>query len=179
MLPFDIFPFIIYRMKIYMSNIEHIKNIPDLEKKLSESELLQYNRFTSKNRKLQYLLSHAIVRDVCGENIVVENGKPTIKSGFVSIAHKDNWVVVAVSKKQVGIDIENTNVARNFVEQSELLGLPKTKYKKTFYKNFVEFEARFKFGDSADKANTYFYEMDNYLIGICTKEKNIQFIFGV
>lgn len=179
MLPFDIFPFIIYRMKIYMSNIEHIKNIPDWEKKLSESELLQYNRFTSKNRKLQYLLSHAIVRDVCGENIVVENGKPTIKSGFVSIAHKDNWVVVAVSKKQVGIDIENTNVARNFVEQSELLGLPKTKYKKTFYKNFVEFEARFKFGDSADKANTYFYEMDNYLICICTKEKNIQFIFGV
>ena len=179
MLPFDIFPFIIYRMKIYMSNIEHIKNIPDLEKKLSESELLQYNRFTSKNRKLQYLLSHTIVRDVCGENIVVKNGAPTIKSGFVSITHKDNLVAVAVSKKQVGIDIENTDVVRNFVEQSELLGLPKTKYKKTFYKNFVDFEARFKFGDGADKASTYFYEMDNYLIGICTKEKsqNIHFIF--
>ena len=162
-----------------MSNIEHIKNIPDLEKKLSESELLQYNRFTSKNRKLQYLLSHTIVRDVCGENIVVKNGAPTIKSGFVSITHKDNLVAVAVSKKQVGIDIENTDVVRNFVEQSELLGLPKTKYKKTFYKNFVDFEARFKFGDGADKASTYFYEMDNYLIGICTKEKsqNIHFIF--
>ncbi len=166
-------------MKVYMSNIEDIKNLTDLESKLSKSELIQYNRFTSKKRKLQYLLSHAIVRDICGENIVVENGKPTIKSSFVSIAHKDNWVVVAVSKKQVGIDIENTNVVRNFVEQSELLGLPKTKYKKTFYKNFVEFEARFKFGDGADKANTYFYEMDNYLICICTKEKNIQFIFWV
>ena len=165
-------------MKVYMSNIEHIKDASDLEKKLSESELSRYNRFTSKKRKLQYLLSHAIVRDICGENIIVENGTPIIKSGFVSIAHKDNWVLVAVSKKQVGIDIENTDVVRDFVEQSELLGLPKTNDKETFYKNFVEFEARFKFGDGADKANTYFCEKDNYLICICTKEEcqNLHFI---
>ena len=165
-------------MKVYMSNIEDIKNITDLESKLSKSELIQYNRFTSKKRKLQYLLSHAIVRDICGENIVVENGKPTIKSGFVSIAHKDNWVVVAVSKKRVGIDIENTDVVRNFIEQAELLGLHKTHDKQTFYQNFIEFEARFKFGDDADTANIYFCEYGDYLIGICTKEErqNIHFI---
>ena len=165
-------------MKVYMSNIEDIKNMTDLESKLSKSELIQYNRFTSKKRKLQYLLSHAIVRDICGENIVVENGKPTIKSGFVSIAHKDNWVVVAVSQKRVGIDIENTGVVRNFIEQAELLGLPKTHDKQTFYQNFIEFEARFKFGDDADTANIYFCEYGDYLIGICTKEErqNIHFI---
>ena len=165
-------------MKVYMSNIEDIKNMTDLESKLSKSELIQYNRFTSKKRKLQYLLSHAIVRDICGENIVVENGKPTIKSGFVSIAPKDNWVVVAVSKKRVGIDIENTDVVRNFIEQAELLGLHKTHDKQTFYQNFIEFEARFKFGDDADTANIYFCEYGDYLIGICTKEErqNIHFI---
>ena len=165
-------------MKVYMSNIEDIKNMTDLESKLSKPELIQYNRFTSKKRKLQYLLSHAIVRDICGENIVVENGKPTIKSGFVSIAHKDNWVVVAVSKKRVGIDIENTGVVRNFIEQAELLGLPKTHDKQTFYQNFIEFEARFKFGDDADTANIYFCEYGDYLIGICAKEEsqNIHFI---
>ena len=165
-------------MKVYMSNIEDIKNMTDLESKLSKLELIQYNKFTSKKRKLQYLLSHAIVRDICGENTVVENGKPTIKSGFVSIAHKDNWVVVAVSKKRVGIDIENTDVVRDFVKHSELLGLPKTHDKQTFYQNFIEFEARFKFGDGADMANIYFREYGNYLIGICTKEesKNIHFI---
>ena len=96
-------------MKIYMSNIEQIKNITDLEKQLSESDMKQYKQFSNKTRKLQYLVSHAIVQNVCGESIIVnQNGAPTIKSGFISIAHKDNWVLVAVADSKVGIDIENT-----------------------------------------------------------------------
>ena len=163
-----------------MSNIEHIKNIPDLETKLSESELIRYNKFTNNTRKLQYLLSHAMVRDICGENIVLnDSGVPTIKSGFVSIAHKDKLIVVAISKKRVGIDIEDTSVIRDFMGQSELLGLPKTKNKRVFYKNFVQYEAKFKFGGDANKANIYFKEYVNYLIGICTPEDfdNIHFVF--
>ena len=77
-------------MKIYMSNIESIKNRADLETKLSESELLQYRNFSNNTRKLQYLLAHTLVKDVCGENVTVsENGVPTIKSGFVSICRKN------------------------------------------------------------------------------------------
>jgi len=158
-------------MKVYMSNIGRIKNVSDMEKKLSASELIQYSKFSNKTRKLQYLLAHAIVFDACGENVIVnKNGAPTIKNGFVSIAHRDNWVVVAISDFPVGIDIENTSINRDFMGESEVLKLPKTNDAKTFYKNFVQYESEFKFGNNAAAANKYFYEIDDYLIGICTTE---------
>ena len=162
-----------------MSNIEQLQNIPDLENKLSEPARIQYNKFTNKTRKLQYLLSRVIVKDTCGKDIVVdENGKPTIKSGFLSIAHKDNWVIVAISDTEIGIDIENMNVDRDFEKASKLLGIPKTSDRKTFYKNFVRYEAKFKIGKDAKNTHTYFYEMGNYMISICTPKsiKDIHFI---
>ena len=169
-------------MKIYMSNIADIKNVPELESKLSDSDMVQYSKFSNKIRRLQYLLSRVMVMDVFGENIKVDSdGRPTIKSGFISIAHKDNWVVVAVSKTPVGIDIENTDIKRDFAGDSELLKLPKTNDKQTFYKNFVQYEAEFKFGKISDQTHMYFYTKDNYLIGVCSNEaqSDIQFIlFG-
>lgn len=168
-------------MKIYMSNIADIKNLTDMESKLSKSDMLQYKKFSNAKRKLQYLLSRAMVMDVCGENIIVDsNGRPTIKSGFISIAHKDNWVVVATSNTPVGIDIENTDVKRDFVGVSKLLNFPEITDKQTFYKNFVQYEAKFKFGKNADRAHVYFYTKDNYLIGVCSMEQknDIQFILS-
>lgn len=166
-------------MKIYMSNIEEAKNITDMEKDLSILDRAHLAKFSNNTRKLQFLLSRAIVKNVTGESVKVDkNGAPIIKSGFVSIAHKDNFVFVAVSNSNVGIDIENTSINRDFAGQSELLGLPKTKDKEAFYKNFVKYEAEFKFGNDATKAHKYFYEMGNYLICVCTKEltKDIEFI---
>lgn len=162
-----------------MSNIEEAKNIADMEKDLSILDRARFAKFSNNTRKLQFLLSRAIVKNVTGENVLVDkNGAPIIKSGFVSIAHKDNFVLVAVSNSSVGIDIENTSINRDFVGQSELLGLPKTKDKDAFYKNFVKYEAEFKFGNDATKAHKYFYEAGDYLICICTKEliKDIEFI---
>ena len=165
-------------MKVYMSNIEQIKNISDMEKKLSQSELVRYSKISNKTRKLQYLLAHAIVFDTCGENVIVDkNGVPTIKNGFVSIAHRDNLVIVAISNSPVGIDIENTSINRDFMGESELLKLPKTNDAKTFYKNFVQYESELKFGENATEANKYFYEIDNYLIGICTMESSADILF--
>ena len=164
-------------MKIYMSNIEQIKNMATLESKLSDAELIQYGKFSNNVRKLQYLLSHSIVKSVCGENVVVDkNSKPTIKNGFISITHKDNIVIVAVSQMPVGIDIENATIERDFIGESELLNLPKPKDKYDFYKNFVEYEARFKFGNGS--ANAYFYKDGDYLICVCSNEpkNNIEFI---
>lgn len=164
-----------------MSNIEDIKNIADMEKCLSVSDMSRYSAFSNNTRKLQFLLARNIVKNECGENIVVdENGAPTIKNGFISISHKDNLVVVAVSKFKVGIDIENITINRDFVSQSELLGLPKTDNKQQFYKNFVKYESNFKFGDNANNAHNYFYEHGDYLIGICTYESisDIQFILS-
>ncbi len=166
-------------MKIYMSNIKEIKNIADIENALPVSDRIRLSKFSNHTHKLQFLLSRAIVKNVTGESVKVDkNGAPIIKSGFVSIAHKDNFVMVAVSNSNVGIDIENTSIKRDFAGQSELLGLPKTKDKDAFYKNFVKYEAEFKFGNDATKAHKYFYKLGDYLICVCTKEltKDIEFI---
>lgn len=164
-------------MKIYMSNTERINNIADMEQKLSASELAQYNKFNNKSRKLQYLVGHAIVKDVCGENVQTdENGAPYLSNHFVSIAHKDNFVIVAISNDNVGIDIENTDSQRDFITQSELLGLPKPHSLCDFYKEFVRYESKLKFGDNAQKYSQYFYRFNNYLICITTADNEIQFI---
>ena len=163
-----------------MSNIEQIENISDMEKKLSKSEMLRYKKILNRTRKIQYLTAHSIVKDICGENIIVDsNSVPKLKSGFVSIAHKDNWVMVAISDTRVGVDIENSRVNRDFTAESDLLRLPKSKSKKDFYKNFVKYESEFKYGDKiSSNIHFYFYEMKSYLIGICTAEpiNEIQFV---
>ena len=164
-------------MKIYMSNIERTNDITDMERKLSKSELAQYNKFNNKTRKKQYLVGHAIVKDVCGENVQTdENGAPYLNNGFISIAHKDNFVIVAISDEKVGIDIENTTVQRDFVAQSELLGLPKTRSLWDFYKEFVRYESKLKFGNDTQKYSQYFYKLNNYIICITTTDDEIQFI---
>lgn len=168
-------------MKVYMSNIEQINSFADMEKSLSVLDKVRFDKFASKTRKLQFLLSRKIVKNATGETVkLCENGAPAIKSGYISIAHKDNFVLVAISDSRVGIDIENIAVNRDFFGQSDLLGLPKTNDKKTFYKNFVRYEAEFKFGDNATKAHKYFYEMNNYLICICTEKQNddIKFVLS-
>ena len=164
-------------MKIYMSNIQNIKNIKDLEKKLSESELAQYNKFHNQTRKKQYLVGHALIKDVCNINVKIgENGVPKLDKGFVSIAHKDDLVLVAVSNNKIGLDIENTDIDRDFFAQSELLGLLPTHNKYDFYKEFVRYESKLKFDDDAQQYTQYFYMMNNYIICIMGVDKDIQFI---
>ena len=165
-------------MKIYMSNLEQTKNIANMERDLSALDRRRLTEFSNETRKLQFLASRYLIKQATGKNVIVDkNGIPTIESGFVSISHKDNFVLVAISNSCVGIDIENTSINRDFAGQSELLGLPKTNDKKTFYKNFVRYEAEFKFGNNAKQAHKYFYEMGEYLICVCTNEpgKDIQF----
>lgn len=165
-------------MKVYMSNIEKIQNTKDLETKLSESELSRLNQFNNEKRRLQYLVGHAMVRDICGENIKVDlNGALSIESGFVSISHKDNLVFVAVSNKKIGIDIENADINRDFISLSNVSGFLPVDDKNTFYKNFTKAEADFKFGSNSEYANHYFYWFNNYILSIAALETNDNILF--
>lgn len=64
-----------------------------------------------------------------------------------SIAHKDNFVVVAMaSDAPVGIDIENATIQRDFVSASEIMGIDTPKSLNDFYKKFTQIEASYKLG---------------------------------
>lgn len=165
-------------MKVYIADLEKIGNISDMEKFLSVSEHDKYTKFSNKTRKLQFLTARFIVFNVLQEHISIdENGKPFVKNGFISISHKDNFVVVAFDDKNVGIDIENAVKERDFINESKLLGLPIPTSREDFYKNFVKYESDIKYGQSFDRANHMFYKFNDYMIGICTKSDNIEFVF--
>jgi phosphopantetheinyl transferase len=167
-------------MKVYIANIEQISKKSDLSTRLSESELIQYNKFSNQKRKLQFLIGHAIVKDVCGENVKTDNtGAPFLKKGGVSISHKDNWVFVAISDKQVGIDIENMNKKRDFKQISRFLGLPVPDNKIDFYKNFTLTEALFKYRNNDTIPYKFFYKLNDYMIClVCMEPKeNIEFTY--
>lgn len=162
-------------MKVYIANLDSIGKISDT--KLSDDEILQYNKFSNQTRRNQYLMAHAIIFDkTCEHPISDKNGKLHLQNGFVSVAHKDNWVVVALSGQNVGIDIENASIKRDFISESELLGIKPTNDAEFFYKNFTQYESDVKYGDESENANHLFYKLGNYMICVCTNDSNVEFI---
>lgn len=163
-------------MKVYIANLDSIGKISDT--KLSDAEILQYKKFDNTTRRNQYLLAHSIIFDVTKEHPVSDkNGKLHLKNGFVSVAHKDNWVIVAFDDKNVGIDIENASVKRDFIAESELLGLKPTNVAEIFYKNFVKYESDIKYGDGFENVQHRFYKIGNYMMCVCSDAKDAEFIF--
>ena len=137
-------------MQIFIANIDSISKHSDIYSAL----LLPVNRarlseFKNKNRKLQFILGH-LMTDKCDEK-------------YTSIAHKDNFVVIATDSKQpVGIDIENTDIKRDFIGLAETLKMRQPKSLEDFYKMFTEFEAAYKMGSKP--ICTKFIKHNNYLI---------------
>lgn len=163
-------------MKVYIANLDSIGKISDT--KLSESELLQSGKFANEIRRNQYVVAHSIIFDIAKEHPVPDkNGKLHLKNGFVSVAHKDNWVVVAFDDNNVGIDIENATIIRDFIAESELLGLGRCDNALDFYKNFVRYESDMKYGTEFENAKHFFYKIDDYVMCVCTTAKDVDFIF--
>ena len=139
-------------MKIFIANIDSISKHSDIYSAL----LLPVHRarlseFKNEKRKLQFILGH-LMADKRDEK-------------YTSIAHKDNFVVIATDSKQpVGIDIENTDIKRDFIGLAETLKMRQPKSLDDFYKMFTEFEAAYKMGSKP--ICTKFIKHNNYLICI-------------
>lgn len=109
------------KMKYYIKNINEFSEEKQKEYLLflDEDKLSQFNLTTNKNRKKSLLISHGFLKEKVSEeyniNIgdlvfsVTESGKPYCKSHndiHFSISHSGDFIAVATSKKDVGIDIE-------------------------------------------------------------------------
>lgn len=155
-------------MQVYISNLDNIgkdiDNIHSWREKLSPDELACYESLGRRLRKMQFLVGHCMLHDVAGE--------------YASVSHKDNMVVVVTSNNPVGIDIENTDMVRDFSEISEIMGLPHPQSAMDFYMNFVKYESEFKMGAKTAIPNMYYYKFDKYIIGIASavQVQDIDFI---
>lgn len=136
-------------MQIFIANIDSISKNPDTYATLlSAGDKNRLGSFQKQTRKLQFILGH-LIADNCG-------------GAYTSIAHRDNWVVVAAADSPVGIDIENTTIQRDFTAAGELMNLPESKSLDDFYKSFTESEATYKLG--AEPKCIQFKRHGDYLI---------------
>lgn len=83
----------------------------DIEK-LSEYQKKKSNNISS--LASYYILDKYFNIDL--KSIKYEKGKPIIDKGYISISHKNNYVAVVYSDKNIGIDIEEIKEYRKSIE---------------------------------------------------------------
>ena len=172
-------------MKFFLTNLSDIQSQTDLisryEALLSKAEKDRYQKMSNLNRRLQFLTGRALIWESCGESPhLLENGKPVVSRGYISLAHSGNWVALAVSDTPIGIDIENTATERSFDLIAERLKFPPCSDRLSFYKNFTRYEADYKLGNSSEISHFY-YSIGTFIICISSlnNKENIEFIKSI
>ena len=108
------------------------ESLPELELKynLSEKECLKFNHISAVKRKKEFLIVRILLKELLKftpEITYEETGKPKIANSTlnVSISHSDDLVVIFVSEKCIGIDVENyerdiSKITHRFLHPSEI-----------------------------------------------------------
>lgn len=138
----------VWRVKI----ADHLTVIRQLIKLLLPDEIKRAERYYQEKDRQRFIVSRAALRTILGwyldqqpEDIRFEigpNKKPFVKTAGTAVnynvSHSDEWVTIAISKTNVGIDTEKLD--RSFA------------YKEILADNFSEEEIRFiNQNDSAEK----------------------------
>ena len=130
---------------------------------LSLEESQEYAFINSANRKLEWMATRFVQRQVIQDHLIKDNfGKPFLKSqkGYISLSHCKNYSVAAFSKQhQIGIDIEPVNekilrIADKFMSEKEFAFIVKEQeathliacwsIKEAIYKSYGKKNVNFK-----------------------------------
>ncbi len=169
-------------MKVFIADLSEIINIQDFLTKnfdnLSLPEQKRYNRILQPLKQTQFLVGRMLIKEYLKQGIeILPTGKPIAKNDkdtYISLSHSGQYIVFAISKNPIGIDIENTSVNRNFKGISEFLKFPTPTDKIDFYKNFTKFEAEYKLGKEYENKNKIneFYKLEDYILCISSVNSN-------
>ena len=183
----------------------YIAKINDIQLCFENSDL-NVGGLTSKNSSIQsssgYALLKYAVKDRWGIDedfatlSVTENGKPYVEGYSFSISHSGALVCVAISKNEVGIDIECSTKRRNWLglrrrvltqKENEELATDN----ETMTSNWTKKEAVFKllggrvFNPSFITLEGYYIDTitdisldeDNYILSVATREEVDNYLF--
>lgn len=183
----------------------YIAKIKDIQLYFKNSDL-NIGGLTCKNNSIQsssaYALLKYAVKDRWGidEDFstlgITENGKPYIEGYKFSISHSEALVCVAISKNDVGVDLECATKRRNWLglrrrvltqKENEELATDN----ETMTSNWTQKEAVFKlmggrvFSPNAIALEGYYIDTitdisldeDNYILSVATKEKSESYLF--
>lgn len=193
-------------MKYIVKNINDISN-KELESfELLNSDILKLKKLLLEKRKKQFIVGRMLLDKLLNENynikyidmeiIYNENGKPYFskKSIYFNISHSEDYVIVVISDKEIGVDIEkikniSLSTIKLFSNKNEIDYIVKDKkflcfrafqiytlkeaYIKKYGKNLSEL-LNINFSIKNDKVESFddlvsiniIYNIDNYVISI-------------
>ena len=149
----------IFIIKIVSADDVHMELLKQFQKKpISNPE--SWNRHC-----LSYLMVDRILKEVYKietREIDFVNKKPILvsKEKHFSISHSKDYIALAFSDKNCGIDIEE-NKQRDFEKISQRMNF-NAKTLDEFYQKWTEFEAKYKLGNDFIIAKTF--KIENYTI---------------
>lgn len=146
-------------MEIFIFNKDIYSNFSD-----EILENFQHKNFSNPEKKkthcVAYLMLDSVLKDIYGiENREIEFvcGKPMLKTKekFFSVSHSDEYVVLAVSNYNCGVDIEKIK-PRNYEKISARMKFDSTSLV-DFYKNWTDYEACYKLDSLKQSAKNFLF----------------------
>ncbi len=145
-------------MNIYITDLTSICNHDDLINKLSADDLARYKSFLRPVRANQFLVAHTIKDEIAD------------KFQYISIAHKNNFVIVAASNSPIGVDIEDTTQTRDFKAMTQFMNFENITSPTDFYRAFTLYEAKYKAAPHP-ALTPHFYKLNQYMICIVSNDQ--------
>ncbi len=96
----------------------------------SEKEKEEFDKIKVERRKKEYIATRLLLKGLIDKKpkiLYLESGKPVLKNSHenISISHSSEFIVILISEKNIGIDVENTHrnikkIANRFLCEEEL-----------------------------------------------------------
>ena len=180
--------------KVYYANVGKM-NLAKKLKLLPESRLARIANFRDEKDKKLSIGAYLLLKKVLNRHLIryhyydfkyLDNGKPIIEGKEInfSISHSGDYVAVAISKKPVGVDIQEmreVNLETRklvFNDEDEKLFQESSNKIDTFYSLWVNKEAKFKMDGTSFKnvhlKDAKIFTIDNYKLGVSCQSKRIK-----
>ncbi|EHQ27352.1 4'-phosphopantetheinyl transferase family protein [Mucilaginibacter paludis] len=113
----------------------YLEDIADLWLILHPAEQQRANRYRREQDKQRFIIAHAYLRILLGKYMCIspkdilletgDNGKPIMKSVeekvlHFNISHSGDYVLIAISDSETGVDVEKTNKEMHFDEVMDI-----------------------------------------------------------
>lgn len=153
-------------------------------KNVSKELLLEFKKKEISNEKtlithcFSYLMLDRILKENYGiknREIVFENRKPFLKTKelYFSISHSGDYIAIAISKYNCGIDIEK-NKKRDYKKIADYLKF-EINSEEEFYIEWTKYEALYKLNNKEKSLKTF--QIKEYTLTAMSEEKTIFNLF--